>query len=242
MTSGCSEKQRLWVVTDCYYPDAVPTGEHLSQIAEGMTEEFDVRVICGRPSRLSRGIQIPGREMRNGVEIFRVWGTQLDKNVFTKRIVNLFTFGFAIFWRSLRSFRQGDRVLVATAPPNLPFTTAIASLVRGCSYSLLIHDLYPDQLVALGKLKDNSVSVNVMHFANAWLFKHAARILVGGDDMAELVSARTYGSGVPIKTIPYLAKYDSKDELSEIGKPEQSPAEKTLNFDASLQRYLEALR
>lgn len=241
MPSGRSTKHSLWVVTNTYYPEASSTGEYLTQIAEGLVEEFDVKVICARPKLLSCSATVPNREVRNGVRIFRVWSTHLDKNRVTKRVVNLFTLGFAMFWRSLRSFRQGDRILVATSPPNLPFTTAIASLTRGSTYSILIDVLYPDQFIALGKLKEHSISVKVMHFANAWLFKHAARIVVCGREMAELVSGRTDGLGIPIKTIPYWIGYDCKDGLSKIGKGEPSASEKVDNFDEARQRYLEAL-
>lgn len=199
------EKQRLWVITECYYPEVVSTGQYLTQTAEGLANEFDVKVICGQPNYLSRGTRAPNRELRNGVEIFRVSSTLLDKNVVLNRVVNMITLGFAMFWRSLRYFGRGDKILVVTAPPNLPFTTAIASLIKRASYSLLIHDLYPDQLVALGKLKSNSIPVKAMHFVNSWLFKHAARIIVVGRDMAELIADRTNGLGASIKTIPNWA-------------------------------------
>jgi hypothetical protein len=78
-------------------------------------------------------------------------------------------------------------------------------LIKGASYTLLIHDYYPDQLVALGKLKPNSYPVRAMHFANAWLFKHSARIIVTGRDTAELVAARTEGLDVQVSTIPIWA-------------------------------------
>lgn len=208
MSSEHNEKQRLWVVTECYYPEVVSTGQYLTQTAEGLADEFDVRVICGQPNYLSRGTRAPKVETRNSVEISRVWSTLLDKNVVLNRIVNMLTLGSSMFWSCVRKFRVGDKVLVVTAPPNLPFTTAVASLLKGASYTLLIHDYYPDQLVALGKLKSSSFAVKAMHFANAWLFKHAARIIVVGRDMAELVSARTDGLGVPIKTIPNWADVD----------------------------------
>ena len=242
MASGRIKKLRLWVVTDRYYPEVISTGGYLTQIAEGLIKEFDVKVISGPPNRSSRGTREPNRELRNGVEIFRVGRPLLDKNVVTLRAVNLLTLGFAMFWRSIRSFGQGDRVLVVAGPLYLPFSTAIASLVWGSSYSLIIYDLYPDRLVARGKLKANSVAVNAINFANSWLFKHAARIIVVDHKTAELVSARTNGLGVPIKKIPYWTENDRGDEPLVAGKQEQTAAGKTYNFGVALQHYLETLR
>jgi colanic acid biosynthesis glycosyl transferase WcaI len=202
------EKKRLWVITECYFPEAVSTGQYLTQTAEGLASDFDVKVICGQPNYLSKGIKAAAHERRNNVEIFRVWSTLLDKNVVIYRLVNMLTLGVAMFLRALRSFARGDRVLVVTAPPNLPFATAVACLLKGSSYTLLIHDYYPDQLVALGKLKPNSLATKAIHFANSWLFKFASRIIVVGRDMAELVSGRTDGLDIPVTTIPNWADID----------------------------------
>ena len=195
-------------MTECYYPEVVSTGQYLTQLAEGLTDSFDVKVICGQPNYLSRGTRAAGHESRNGVEIYRVWSTLLDKNVIINRLINMITLGVSMFYRSLRAFRRGDRILVVTAPPNLPFTTAVASLFNGAAYTLLLHDYYPDQLVALGTVRPNSLFVRAMHFANSWLFKHAARIVVVGRDMAELVASRTQGLEVRIATIPNWADID----------------------------------
>jgi hypothetical protein len=205
MSNEPTKKPRLWVVTKYYNPEAVSAGQYFAKTADGRSDPLDLKVICGQPNHLSRSNQAPSREMRNGVEVFRVWSTLLNEKVVLGRAVNALTLGTAVFWKSLWTVRQGDKVLVATAPPNLPFTTALASLIKGASYTLLIHDFYPDQLVALGKLKPNSFPVRAMHFANAWLFKHSARIIVTVRDTAELVAARTESLDVQVSVIPIWA-------------------------------------
>lgn len=230
-----SERQRLWVVTECYSPDLVPTGQCLTHAAEGLADELDVNVICGRPDLISRGIRVANRETWRNVKIFRVWSTRLNKNLMINRIANTVTLGVSVFLRSLRSFRKGDRILAATAPVHLPFTAAVASLIKGGSYALLIQHYYPDHFVAIGKLKQNSILVKAIHFANAWLFKHAARIIVVGRDMTEIVSARTDGLGIPIKTIPNLA--DTDEILNQ-----RTAVQTKVTFDIALEQFRKALR
>jgi hypothetical protein len=239
MLSKHREKQRLWVITECHYPEVTSSGHYLTKIAEGLTDTFDVKVICGQPSFLSRGTDSLIHGSPNGVEIFRVRGTNFDTGFAVKRTVNTITRGVSMFWGSLRSFRKGDRVLVVTSPVHLPFTTAIASLVKGGSYTLLIKELYPDRLVSLGKLKQNSIVVKAIHFANAWLFKHAARIIVVDPEIAKLISAYTGGLGVPIKIIPDWA---DSNELLGISEPARKPAEFRYTLDVALERYRNALR
>ena len=199
-----SNKQKIWVVTECYYPEVVSTGHWLAEMGDELSIRFDVKVICGDRSDLSNDTRACLPQSGNGVEIFRVRSTALDSNFVWYRMVNMLTFGLAMFWNSYKRFKKGDKVLVitTTTPPTLPFTTALASLVKGASYTLYIRTRYPDDLFTNDTLQSNSLRVQVIHFANAWLFKYAAKIIVVGHDMAELIKTRTNGLEVPISTMP----------------------------------------
>ncbi|HKP71096.1 MAG TPA: glycosyltransferase family 4 protein [Pyrinomonadaceae bacterium] len=210
MASGdTNQKRRLWVVSELYYPEETSTGYYLTRIAEGLTDEFDVKVICGQPTYSARGTVAPGHEFHKGVEIFRAAGTTLDKNVIVFRLLNMLTLGLSVFFKALTKFRRGDRVLVVTTPPNLPFVVAIASLTRGAAYTLVIHDNYPEILVATEKTTGNSFLFSTLSFFNRWLYKHATKIIVVGRDMRELVAKKTDGLDVPIATIPNWAELES---------------------------------
>lgn len=202
-------KQRLWVVSELYYPEETSTGYYLTRIAEGLTDKFEVKAISGQPNYSARGTRAAKNEVRNGVEIFRVAGTTLDKNVIIYRLINMLTFSFSVFFKAVRKFRPGDRVLVVTNPPAVPFIIALASQLRGSICSLLIHDNYPEILIAAGKLKETSVLSRSMAFFNRWLYKHAARIIVVGRDMVELVQRKTAGLDIPISYIPNWAELEN---------------------------------
>ena len=204
-----ADKKRLWVVTEVYYPEEISTGYYLTSIAEGLQQDFDVSVLCGQPNYAARGTVAPKRENRHGVEIFRASSTTLDKNVILFRLINMLTLGISMFAKSLRNFRKGDRILVVTAPPSLPFTTALAALIKGAGYSLLLHDSYPEILVAVGKLRNDSIVTNALNFCNRWLFKYTSKVIVVGRDMNELVTRKTAGLDLPIVTIPNWADLES---------------------------------
>lgn len=204
-----AEKQRLWVVTELYYPEETSTGYYLTRIAEGLADDFDVRVLCGQPNYSARGTQAPKREIHKNVEIFRAFGTTLDKNVIPFRLLNMLTLSFSIFWKALSRFKHGDRVLVVTTPPSLPFITALAALFRGAGYILLIHDNYPEILFAVGKMREDSAAANVLNFFNRWLYKYASKIIVVGRDMEKLVARKTHGLDIPIETIPNWAELET---------------------------------
>ena len=211
MTSGDTSpaRRRLWVVSELYYPEETSTGYYLTRIAEGLADDFDVKVLCGQPTYSARGTVAPKHEIHNGVEIFRAGGTTLDKNVVVFRLMNMLTLGLSVFATALRMFRRGDRVLVVTTPPSMPFVIAVASLVKGGSYTLLIHDNYPEILVATEKTRPASILFKTMSFFNRWLYKHAAKIIVVGRDMRELLLKKTAGLDIPIATIPNWAELES---------------------------------
>lgn len=225
MSQSISTRSCLWIVTEVYYPEEISTGYYLTSIAEGLAEQRKVKVLCGQPNYAARGTVAPKREFRNGVEIVRAGSTTLDKNVIFYRVINMLTLGISMFFKSIGQFRRGDHVMVVTAPPSLPFTTALAAMIRGSSYTLLLHDCYPEILVAVGKTKQDSLLVQVANFFNRVLHKHASKIIVVGRDMKELMERKTRGLDIPIDVVAnwadleliHPARRDDNPLLAELG-------------------------
>lgn len=198
----------LWVVTELYYPEMTSTGYYLTSIAEGLAKHRHVRVLTGQPTYSARGQVAPSRETRHGVEITRAWGTTLDKDILPFRLINMLTIAVSIFLKARSLFQKGDDVLVVTNPQSLPFTTALASLMRGSRYTLLIHDSYPEIMIAVGAAKEGSLFVKGVNLVNRWVYKHANKIIVMGRDMNELFQGKTAGLDVSIETIPNWAELE----------------------------------
>lgn len=204
---------RLWVVTEVYYPEKISTGYYLTSIAEGLAPHREVKVLCGQPNYAARGTKAPKHEFRNGVEIIRAGSTTLDKNVILYRVINMITLGASMFFKSLRHFGKGDQVLVVTAPPSLPYSTAFAAILSGASYTLLLHDCYPDLAVAVGKMKPTSPAARMANYFNRILYKYAAKMIVVGRDMRELVERKSAGFDVPIEVIPNWADLENIEPM-----------------------------
>ena len=205
-------KKRLWVNTELYYPEDNQTGYYLTRIAEGLAEDFNVGVICGQPNYAARGTRAAKREIHRGVEIRRVWGTTLDKDVLAWRLLNMLTLGLAMFIESIRLFRRGDVVLTVSAPPSLPFITALAAKIRRAEYTLIIQDKYPEILIAVGKSKPDSLFIKLFNHLNGRLYNGAAKIIVVGRDMAELVGGQTQ-SGFPNDKIVVIPNWAALEEV-----------------------------
>ncbi len=199
----------LWILSEVYYPEEISTGYYLTSIAEGLAKHRSVKVLTGQPKHMSRGQRAAKRETRNGVDIIRAWGTTLDKNIFAFRLINMLTIGLSIFIKSLRLFSKGDQVMVVTAPPSLPVTTALACLLRGAGFTILVQDSYPEILIAVGAAKHGSVFVKSVNYINRWVYKYASKIIVMGRDMNEMFVQKTAGLDIPIVTIPNWADLEA---------------------------------
>lgn len=198
----------MWLVSEVYYPEEISTGYYLTAIAEGIAADHPVSVLTGQPKHMARGVKAPKRETRNKVEIHRVWCTTFDKNFLILRLINMVTVGVSMFVRSLFLFRKGDRILVCTAPPSLPFTTTAAALLKGSAVTVLVQDSYPEILEAVGTIKRGSLISRSIDMVNRWVFKYAAGIVVMGRDMKRSFENKARGLDPRIFYIPNWADLD----------------------------------
>jgi glycosyltransferase involved in cell wall biosynthesis len=203
--------KRIWLVSELYYPEETSTGYYITKIAEGLADRFEVHVLCGQPAYFNRGVRAPRSEVHNGVMIERCLGTTLDKNKIFGRMMNLVTLTLTIFWRALVEFKRGDEVLVVTAPPTFPFITKWACRLKGATYLLLIHDNYPEILIAVKDVKPDAWFVRLMNWMNKRLYKGATKIIVVGRDMKELLTAKMDGDDSRIVNIPNWAELERVD-------------------------------
>ena len=181
---------RVWVVSELFHPERTSTGHFLSCIAMGLAHSFPVRVLSAQPTYSARGRRAPRRERLNGAEILRCWSTTFPKDVLVLRAINLITITLSMFFEGCRGFRRGDRVLVVTNPPTLPFVIRWACHLRGAQFVLLIHDVYPEALEVAGLFRRRGLAARVLSRLTASLYRSAARIVVLGRDMRDLVAKK----------------------------------------------------
>lgn len=182
----------IWIVSELFAPDDAATAHLMTQIAEGLAGEsknsnYSISVICAQPTYTSRGQKALRREVINGVQINRCWSTTFSKDRLMLRGVNVITIMMTFFIKMLFRFRRGDRVLVVTNPPPLPFVATLAAKMRGARTYLLIHDIYPDVLVPTGFTQSASLPYRFIDFATRRLYQSVNQIITIGRDMKKLV-------------------------------------------------------
>ncbi len=197
--------KNILVISELYYPEETSTGYFLTKIAEGLARHYSVDVLCSQPTYSERGVRAPWREQHSGVMVQRCRGTTLNKDRLILRIINLITISVSIFFNAWRKIRKQDIVLVVTNPPLLPFLINWVCHLRGARCLLLIHDVYPEILVAGGMTRESSVLSSVVDWFTRRLYQSVSRIIVIGRDMADLAASKLKEKSTKITIIPNWA-------------------------------------
>ena len=151
-----TQSGKIIVVSELYYPEETSTGYFITKLLRACRKVFWT-VLCVQPTYSLRGVKAPQYEQLNGVNIYRCMATALNKDNLLFKLVNALTISFSIFFNLLFRLSSKDRVLVVTNPPLLPYLTAVACLIKRVGYFLLVHDVYPDALVAARIIKPGSI-------------------------------------------------------------------------------------
>ena len=199
---------RVWVISEIYFPIETSTGYLLTCTAEGLAEKHDVSVLCRRSCQSANRERLRSFETHNGVAIHRCWGTEFDKNKIFFRIINIATISLSIFFQALIRLKKNDCVLVVTNPPVLPFVVNVACRLRGAKCILIVHDVYPEAIVAAGLTTPQSWLTRFMGWMTTRLYQKSDRIVVLGRDMYSLVARKLPKDGERIRTIENWADLD----------------------------------
>ncbi|MGE5313837.1 MAG: glycosyltransferase family 4 protein [Acidobacteriota bacterium] len=168
-----------------FHPDIATTGQLLTELAAGLTEKgIAVQAITAQPTYEKN--TAPRRETYRGVDIRRVWSTQLNKNSFLGKVVNSLSFFFSALAAVLFS-RDRTPLLIVSNPPFLPLIGAVSNLLQGTQFIFLVHDVYPDIAVRLEYLKKGGVIHRVWNAVNKLILKRASSIIVLSSTMKEQI-------------------------------------------------------
>ena len=204
------QENRLFVVSELYYPEDTGTAHYMTSIAEGLARSAPVQAICARRRHGGAWKGLAAHENHHGVEIHRCWSTAFDKNRLLGRASNAVTTALSLFFNVLRRVRQGDQVLVVVAgPPVLPFLVMVACRLRGARCFLRIDDVYPEAMIHAGLISPDGASAAFINWMNRVVYRRMARIVVLGRDMKRLVEGKLRDAAAKLVVIPNWADLDT---------------------------------
>ena len=172
-----SDAPSILFINQHYWPDFASTAQHLTDLAEYLVREgFQVHILCSRGHYLSGSLEVPTREVHNGVHIYRVPATAFGRGTVAGRLLDYATFYTSTLAHTL--FRkQFDLVVTLTTPPLLPILGAILKRLRGQRYGIWSMDLHPDAEVAAGMFDEGDAATQALHVINNYGYRNAAFVV-----------------------------------------------------------------
>lgn len=201
--------KRVVMACEVYEPLETATAHIMTAIAEGVGGQFPVRVITVDPGSSSDELPTPREESRGGVQVQRLRIKKLDKNRLLSRVVSAITSTAVISAAVFKCLRRGDALFVTTNPPLLVPVLAVIGRVRRARFVILVHDVYPDAMVAAGLSGPVKLFLPLLRWISVYGFRTAYRVVVIGRDMRELIQNRYGLTDGQLEYIPNWADTDS---------------------------------
>jgi glycosyltransferase involved in cell wall biosynthesis len=204
-------KQKLWIVTELFYPDETSTAYILAKIANKFTSKFDVNVICGPAlyDKDKKGLS-SSFKISNDIKILRN-ESKTTKNNLIFRFITTFILSFKLFKTLSINVKSDDVVFIATNPPLLMLLISKLKVKKGFCLITLVHDVFPE----------NTIPANILHSSKNLIYRIAKQvfdkayaksdmIIVLGSDMKEIISEKIkkYNTNTTIEIIQNWAETD----------------------------------
>lgn len=194
-------KKKLLIYAHYFYPDVASTGQILTELCEGMTDTFDITVICVVPSysgTINEKYKTKRiyKEEHNGIKIIRVRVPEFQKSNKVSRIKNLLAYFFNSLLATLKIEKQ-DYIYTISQPPILGGVLGVlGKWLKGGKLIYNIQDFNPEQTMAVGYSK-NKLLLNTVMAVDKFSCKKADKVIVVGRDMQETLRNRFNNKKVP---------------------------------------------
>jgi colanic acid biosynthesis glycosyl transferase WcaI len=179
------------LVSQVFHPDACATSSLLTELTLNLQNNNNkITVICGFPNGIENQTA-DYYENFNGIDIYRCGIKINSKAGLWQRIISYEFYLIHAAWKLF--FLKGKNIIIGvTNPPFLSILLMIVSMITCCGYYFIMHDVYPEGLVAVGKLKETSFITKIWRELNRYSYQRAIKLVVLGRDMKDLL-IQNYG-------------------------------------------------
>jgi glycosyltransferase involved in cell wall biosynthesis len=196
--------RKLFFFTELYHPVQDTTGYYLTKIIHTAARCLDmpVNVCCAVPSDNGE------LHVSENFTVKRIKVGKYNKNRLMQRITKyiLITLRFAAY--AIANIRRNDLVFAVTNPAFFVLVLAFLKKIRPFKYTLLVYDVFPENLVPAGLAEKDSLMYRVAVRSFNWAYRTADELIVIGRDMEEVVR-RKVGKGCRITRISNWADVDA---------------------------------
>lgn len=213
------KNKKINILSQHFYPDAGAASQTMNMLSVKLAKlGVDVHTYTAKPAYYLKKDALE-YEVYNGVSIYRVFCFNADRNKTFFRILNDISFFVSIFIKLLFSERKATNFITSN-PPILHFVGYFLKILKGQDYVLLVHDLYPDILVALNYIKKDGVAVKLWNAIHKRAFLKSSKIAVVSECMKQKILDRFENPSVIDEKIEVIHNCADADRFNIIPKEE----------------------
>jgi len=199
----------ILLLNQCFHPDVMATAQQLTDLAVGLTEAgHNVTVIASNRGYDNPLQRFPRRETWRGINIIRIPSLALGKTSRLRRAINFASFLLNCSWQLLRLPRF-DVVVALTSPPLISFLGSLFVRLKGGKFFFWVMDLNPDEAIAAGWLKKNSLPARVLATLLKSSLDHADGIIA----LDHFMKSRIVAKGVRPELVTVLPPWAHDDRV-----------------------------
>ena len=188
-----TKQETLWVISELFPPEATSTGYIMGEIANAMTEKYDVKVICGpevydeKKQSFSDNLQ----SIDDSIEIIRVAPVKENKGNKLSRIKKFILMSWQLYKVAKKKINKCDRVLMVSNPFPLIVLMGYLRRKRGFNLAMLVHDVFPEGLYTEMNIPLWAYSVTERVFNKA--YSSVDTLISIGRDMNDILEMKCNG-------------------------------------------------
>lgn len=178
-------KNRIVVVTEYFYPAERNDAILITKIVKTFSNLNNVEVICTSPLENNQEL-----DFLNG-KIHRLNNLNIKSKNIILRILQLLYLTIQLVFKSSVFLKKDDRVFIVTNPAFLLPFMAFLKKIKKFELTLLVYDVFPENLVATNLLKNNNLFYRFLKKVYDWSYNNIDRLIVIGRDMEDFINKKT---------------------------------------------------
>jgi colanic acid biosynthesis glycosyl transferase WcaI len=199
----------ILLLNQCFYPDVMATAQQLTDLAVGLTKEgHNVTVIASDRGYDDPSRRFASRETWNGINIIRISSLALGKQKRWYRVANFSSYVANCSFRLLLSPRF-DIVVALTSPPLVSLLGALFVRLKGGKLFSWVMDLNPDEAIAAGWLKGDSLTTRFLGRLLRYSLVNAEKVVA----LDHFMKRRIVEKGVPEQQVVVLPPWAHDDNV-----------------------------
>lgn len=200
---------KVLLLNQCFYPDVVSTGQHLTDLAVGLAERgHKVTVVASRRGYDNPTVQFPTREVWRGINIIRIPSLGFGKGAKWRRAVDYGSYLLSCVTR-LAVLPRFDVVVALTSPPLISILGALFVRAKGGRFIFWVMDLNPDEAIAAGWLREGSLVARTLEGMLKYSARHAEHIIA----LDRFMKQRLVRKGIPAGRISVIPPWSHDDVI-----------------------------